>query len=194
MQYYVIVQTPDKTFTKLQQFFLEKLHEHVAETASISSLHEYNNFVRDVIDVAKQHYRIQTLTSIYNQEIKLIENNKPLTEGVTWGEVVLKKVDVEKDFIQKLLIIKQYGVLGFEIHEKKQERLEVIEGVCLIFQVDHAKNNHEIHLYLAKKGDIFSFAPRDEHGVIALTETVIEETSTNHLDDLVYIFKASQIM
>lgn len=198
MKHNYILTSPEiknaENLTKIQKSFLDKLTEIITANITLSSFQEYNVFIRELVTLAKKQYRVQIITSLYDKEISLIENNKPLTEKTLWGGVILKKVNVEKDFIQKLLVIKPYGVLGFEIHERKQEKLEVREGVCLIFHVDHTKNNKEINLYLAKKGDTFSFAPRDEHGVLALTEAVLQETSTNHLDDLVYIFKASQIM
>jgi hypothetical protein len=33
--------------------------------------------------------------------------------------------------------------------------------------------------------------PYDEHGILALTDCVIEEKSDNHLDDLVFVYDAN---
>lgn len=136
---------------------------------------------------------VQSPTSpLFEKELSLIQKKRPLTEFTVWGGVTLKKVDVAKDFIQKLLVINQGGVLGFEIHKKKKEHLLVLEGYCLVFWINHnGKPNHTIAFQLAGPKDTFTFAPKDEHGILTLTKCIIQETSTNHLDDLMYIFHAS---
>lgn len=131
---------------------------------------------------------------IYNKEIIPISKPARLTERTAWGGVALKKVDVEKDYIQKLLVINAYGLLGFEIHKLKHEQLKILEGVCLVLYSNHADPNWkqgEVRVRLGVPGDKFEFLPKDEHGIIALTNSVIEETSTNQLDDLTYIFPAT---
>jgi len=132
----------------------------------------------------------------YETEVIPISKSAPLTEKTAWGGVALKKVDVEKNYIRKLLVIAKHGVLGFEIHKLKHEKLKILEGVCIVLFSNHANSNWKqgkISVELGATGDKFEFLPNDEHGIIALTNCVIEERSTNHLDDLVYIFKASQV-
>lgn len=184
----------NNNLTKMQQLFIEKLSQQIVDETKIVSLHDYNRIVRELVFFAKKQYRVQISTPIFSEELTTIEQKKPLTESTIWGGVTLKKVDVEKDLIEKLLVIREYGILGFEIHEKKDEKLEIIEGSCLVVHVDHINDTQKIALNFASKGDKFHFEPGEEHGVIALTNCVIKENSTNHLDDLIYIFKASQIM
>jgi hypothetical protein len=50
-----------------------------------------------------------------------------------------------------------------------------------------------VTLTLGKKGDTVTLHPGDEHGIIALTNCVIEEESTNYLTDLTYIFQSNQV-
>lgn len=162
----------------------------------ILSTDEYNQFITKINTVVKQH-PLKERSSLYNLERLPIQEGKPLTEKTPWGGVSLKKVDTAKDFIQKLLVIKKYGVLGFEIHRKKLEKLYVREGACLFIFSNHTVKNWkkgDVQIVFAQKGDKITLLPGDEHGIFAITNCVIEETSTNHLDDLVYIFKGEQII
>ncbi|MBU1499648.1 hypothetical protein KKE48_02160, partial [Patescibacteria group bacterium] len=126
--------------------------------------------LRLIIGLSKKKYKYNLKTPLFNQEIKLIKAKKPLSEATAWGGVNLKKVDVAKNYIKKLLVIRKYGILGYEYHKKKIERLKILEGYCLV------------NFKLAKPGDKFKYVPGEEHGVVALTNCVIEEQSTNNLD------------
>lgn len=149
---------------------------------SINSEEEYNRMLRKIINLSKKKYKFNLKTPLFSQEIKLIKAKKPLSEVTAWGGVNLKKADVGKDYIKKSLVIRKYGILGYEYHKKKIERLKILEGYCLV------------NFMLAKPGDKFKYVPGQEHGVIALTNCVIEEQSTNDLDDLIFIYKSKQVI
>jgi hypothetical protein len=180
--------------TRINGVFFEKLGELASKEGSVDSEKKYNAFLGKIIFLIKKYHKNkpQGKNPLFKKEIKLIETQKPLSEKTAWGGVNLKQVDVEKDFIRKLLVIRQFGCLGFEIHKFKIEKLNVLEGECLIIRPGQKKGNTEF--FFAQKGDKFEFFPGDEHGVIALTDCVIEETSTNHLDDLIFIFNSKQII
>ena len=157
---------------------------------------DFQNFLQFTIEKYNKENKKSPKTKLFDKEIKHIKNKIPLTEQTPWGGVSLKKVDVTKDFIQKLLVVQKYGILGFEIHKKKLEKLIILEGSCLILYSNHKSKNWKIgkiSTKMASVGDQFEFQPYDEHGIIAFSNCVIEETSTNHLDDLTYIFKADQV-
>lgn len=162
----------------------------------ISTSEQYNHAIVDMIRSVRGIVLQKSSSSRFSKEIRQIQASAPLSEKTIWGGVTLKKVDVEQNFIQKLLVIKKYGVLGFEIHKKKLEKLKILEGTCIVLYSNHGKKQHskgEITVKIASPSDRFIFHPKDEHGIIALTNCLIEETSTNHLDDVVYIFKAEQL-
>lgn len=181
-------------FRKDNQAFLE-LANYFKTIRSINSTAQYNNILQKIVSSAKNGKPLPIKNfPIYEKEILPISKSAPLTEKTAWGGVSLKKVDVEKNYIRKLLVIGRYGVLGFEIHKLKHERLKILEGACIVLYSNHGSRNWEpgkITVKLGVPGDKFEFLPNDEHGIIALSNAVIEERSTNHLDDLVYIFKAS---
>ena len=175
----------------------KKLAAYIKTVKSITTTDQYNTFIKKVILIFRDSKILpSTKFPIYEKEIVQISKSVPLTEKTPWGGVVLKNVDVDKDYIRKLLVIGKHGVLGFEIHKLKHERLKIIEGVCIVLYSNHANakwKEGKISVKVGVPGDRFEFLPNDEHGIIALTNMVIEEKSTNHLDDLVYIFAASQV-
>lgn len=175
---------------------IEKLQDLFAN-AHIDSEEQYNQLLKQIIITFKK-YPISGISSpLHDTELSAIQKHAPLTEPVVWGGVSLKKIDVEKDFIQKLLVINQYGILGFEIHKKKYEKLEVLEGIVLMLYSNHKGTDFKegtVSVTISSPHDKADLPPYDEHGMIALTNCVVEETSTNHLDDLIYIFNSSQMI
>ena len=175
---------------------LPRVAKIVRDTKNFRDTSDYQKFLKNVIRALRQVSLQTNKKSIFAKEIIRIKNGSPLTEKTSWGGVSLKNVDVEKDFIRKLLVIRKHGILGFEIHRKKLEKLRIVEGKCFVLYSNHKSKNWQkgkISLTYAAPDDRFEFLPMDEHGIIAITNCVIEETSTNHLDDLTYIFKANRV-
>jgi mannose-6-phosphate isomerase-like protein (cupin superfamily) len=161
--------------------------------SSFSTRTEYLTLMNKLASIAKKS-KINKTSPIYSREISPIKNGKPLTEKTNWGGVALKNVDVENDFVRKLLVVGKYGRLGFEYHNVKHEHLTVLEGMCIVLYSNHKRSGWKkggVTAKVASKGDKFDFLPGDEHGILALTNCVIEERSTNHLDDLVFVFNAN---
>ena len=187
------VQSPTKkTLASIKHWDSFEMHMTSLLTKKITKNEQDYNAILKAIRKLSTLLKVPSSSSAaFKQELKLIQMKQPLSEVTSWGGVVLKKVDVAKDFIQKLLIIHKYGVLGFEIHKKKNEHLKILEGFCLVFWINHNGNtNNTIAIQLAGPGDQFHFAPKDEHGILTLTNCIIKETSSNHLDDLFYIYQA----
>lgn len=184
---------------KAKQYIDSKLVEELQSLFSsqkAGTTDEYNNILKNIIVIIKKHPVSGVQSPLHNQELPVIKQHKPLTEETAWGGVALKKVDVEKDFIQKLLVINRYGILGFEIHKEKYEKLKVLEGIVLLLYSNHKNplwKEGVVSMTISAPNDTGDLPPYDEHGMIALTNCVVEETSTNHLDDLVFIFESSQV-
>lgn len=190
---YHLVRSTKPTYSSVKNYdtFAKELSKLLADK-EINNKHDYNATLKEIKKLIKLLKTPALTSTVFKHELDAIQKKKPLTEPTVWGGVALKKVDVAKNFIQKLLIIKKTSVLGFEIHKKKHEHLTIREGYCLVFWVNHnGKVNTTISVQLAGPKDEFTFKPKDEHGILTITNCIIEETSTNHLDDLVYVFNAS---
>lgn len=172
---------------------LEQLEKAIAGR-SFSSFEEYALVLRDLLGFA-QTFPNHKDFPIFDKEKEGLGVKSPLIEKTNWGGVSIKKVNVYKDSIKKFLIIKQFGLLGFEKHSWKNEHLTVAEGYCFVISaVGLARNDRKkIQVTFAVAGDKFSLRPGTEHGIIAVTNCVIIERSTNKLDDLEYVYKAATI-
>lgn len=167
----------------------------LAKTNTVATTRGYNRFVKQLV-ATLQKTPLTINDRLFQKEKAALVLRSPLIEKTRWGGVSIKKVDTEKDFVQKLLLVKQYGILGFEVHKRKREKLCVKEGFCLLLSLQHSSKQWKkglVTIALGATGKRVTLEPGDEHGIIALTNCVIEETSTNHLDDLVYIFLTRQV-
>lgn len=175
---------------------VKEISKVTARAKKIETEDSFQKFLKDLLSAIKRNPLTPKTSKKFKNELSQIEIGKPLTEKTSWGGVALKKVDVAKNFIQKLLVINRFGILGFEVHRNKLEKLNILEGLCLVlFSIHKSKGwqKGKVTVKLARAGDKFEFLPADEHGIVALTNCIIEEISTNHLDDLIYIFKADQV-
>lgn len=175
---------------------LKALKKLLKNTGKINSEKEYNQLLVQIITLTKTYPLPKNQGHLFRKELQEATRSYPLSEPTPWGGVPIKAVDVEKDYIRKLLVIKQYGILGFEIHKYKLEKLNILEGICLLIASQRSAKDWQkgqVSVALGKKGNKVVLEPGDEHGIIALTNCVIEEQSTNHLTDLSYIFESDQV-
>lgn len=172
------------------------LEQYIRSNPSFSTQAEYDNVV------AKLHELIKPITQkagqageLYAHDIHEITRKAPLTEPVVWGGITYQFVDIAGNKVKKNLVVGRGGTLGFEYHDFKHEQLDVFEGFCIFISSIHGSDGWQegnVTLQLATKGDTITFLPKDEHGLIALTDCVVQETSTFHLEDLIFIFNSSQ--
>ncbi len=195
MKYYFdishLVSRTARTQTKYQSF-LKDLQRYLEENNDFDSQSSYTARIQGIKSVIEKHKDSFILkTPLHAKEIDPVEKRRALTEPTPWGGVSLKKVDVARNYIRKLLVVNALGVLGFEYHDFKHERLKILEGVCLLIYSNHKSRGWKkgrVLITLSVPGDRATLLPYDEHGVIALSNCVIEEQSTNHLDDLIFIY------
>src|SRR3972149_7298113 len=126
--------------TKDSNNVFKELNSYIKTVKSISSTNQYNNIIKKIVSLVNNKILPSRKFPIYDNEIIPISKSAPLTEKTPWGDVVLKNVDVDKNYIRKLLVVAKYGVLGFEIHKKKHEKLKILEGVCIVLYSNHAKS------------------------------------------------------
>ena len=100
--------------------------------------------------------------------------NKP------WGhEEIFAETDA---YLGKLLHINAGECLSLQYHERKEETLRVLDG-RVIFQTG-ASEEDLVDTEL-KPGDVFHSPPGLRHRMQAMTDCVLLEVSTAHIDDVV---------
>jgi mannose-6-phosphate isomerase-like protein (cupin superfamily) len=105
-----------------------------------------------------------------------------------WGGVVI--VLHEQPRVEKYLAIRQGGYLALEMHEQKDEHLEVREGVGLILSRRAA--DQPLMIEAVTPGDRFHFEPGMEHCLIGTENLLVFERSTDPKgmdQDLVFIYE-----
>ena len=95
-------------------------------------------------------------------------------------------------YVGKILRVKAGEELSIQYHHEKDETMYVLSGEGFInffmFDSDAGQDNLIASKnLLVKDGDSVHIAPTQIHNVEAITDMVILEASTNHLNDLVRI-------
>lgn len=176
--------------------FVGELTAFVNGSAVVDSKERYLSLIGGITDIIAKYANELTMpTPLYDKELERIGKNE-LTFKTPWGGVAFKEVSVTNNHVEKLLVVEQArkpsGVLGFEYHHKKDEKLEIEEGYAIFISTGQPSETGEetVTLTFAQKGDTAVLHPGIKHGVIALTNLVIRETSTCDLDieDLLFVF------
>ena len=87
-----------------------------------------------------------------------------------------------KDYVGKILFVRQGEALSLQYHEVKEETLRVLEGTLDLVtgaDVEHLEN-HRIG-----PETVFHIPPGTLHRMVAVTDCLLLEVSTTHLDDVV---------
>jgi mannose-6-phosphate isomerase len=97
-----------------------------------------------------------------------------------WGwELVWAETDA---YVGKLLFVRAGESLSLQYHEVKDESWLVHEGRA---RLELGDVGGELEAIEIAAGDAFRFRPGTLHRVTALEDTLVLETSTPHLDDVV---------
>ena len=95
-----------KYLAKNEIQIFKRFAEYVKSVSHISTTFQYDNFIQETISLTiNVKFRSIKRFPVYEKEIIQISKSSPLTEKTPWGGVAIKKVDVEKDYIKKLLVI-----------------------------------------------------------------------------------------
>lgn len=190
----------ESVFAKAYPEIAAEISAYVDASLPISDDDAYNAFVHGITDIIANHAsELAIPTATFEKEMGPIQRQSEITKAVPWGGVSFQHVNVPENYIQKLLVIQQRGILGFELHHKKHEALEVLDGYALIFASSHDMpgwQRGQVKLTFAGVGDSFVLPPEDEHGMIALTNCIVQETSDNELEaaDLIFVFNSQQVL
>ncbi len=168
-----------------------ELVENVNSSKPVNSDESYTELLTGITEIIKKYSsQLTAETPIYHKRLPRIGRHEQ-TIATGWGGVFFREASEANDHVEKFLIVKQAvdpsGVLGFEYHKRKVEKLKIEEGYAVLMKSDKPGN---VSLTFAGPGDTCELLPPTAHGVIPLTNTAILETSNYELDadDLLFLF------
>jgi hypothetical protein len=121
-----------------------------------------------------------------------IEHAKDGVIRTGWGGVVITLH--EHPQVEKYLIVRKGGYLALEMHEKKDERLQVREGAGLILW--RPANEQSLTVEVLQPGAEFHFQPEMEHCIIGVEDLLVFERSIDPKgmdQDLIFIYEPDAV-
>ncbi len=129
------------------------------------------------------------------QFAKLLDRVEHANDGVIrtgWGGVDISLHQHPR--VEKYLVVRKGGYLALEMHEQKDERLEVREGAGLILW--RPSKERSLMVEALKPGAEFHFEPGIEHCIIGTEDLLVFERSVDPKgmdQDLIFIYEPDAI-
>jgi mannose-6-phosphate isomerase-like protein (cupin superfamily) len=105
-----------------------------------------------------------------------------------WGGVAITVH--EHPHVEKYLVVSKGRYLALEMHEQKDERLEICEGTGLILYKETGEQS--LTVQVLRPGETFHFKPGVEHCIIGTEDLLVFERSIDPKgmdQDLIFIFE-----
>jgi len=109
-----------------------------------------------------------------------------------WGGVAITLHEHPR--VEKYLVVRNGGYLALEMHEQKDERLEIREGAGLILW--RPLNERSLMVEVLRPGAEFHFQPGMEHCLIGTEDLLVFERSVDPKgmdQDLIFIYEPDAI-
>jgi NDP-sugar pyrophosphorylase family protein/mannose-6-phosphate isomerase-like protein (cupin superfamily) len=99
-----------------------------------------------------------------------------------WGKEVW--LELNNFYCYKRIYINSGHKTSFQYHNEKYETNYIISGTAEVWLED---DNGIVQKTIMSEGDFFNVSPPKKHRVIALTDLILQEVSTPHVDDVIRI-------
>jgi hypothetical protein len=162
----------------------------LSKLSPIDSKHSFNRYCREAIRSWGERFR-EGVGKTSSEFTKLLEHVERGGENVIrtgWGGVVITLH--EHPQVEKFLVINQGGYLALEMHEQKDEHVEVKEGAGLILW--RSSPGQPLTVETLGPGAEFHFEPGTEHCLIGTENLLVFERSVDPKgmdQDLVFIYE-----
>ena len=162
----------------------------LSDQSRIDSRDAFNRYCRKACLLWSERFSHTPVgtSAFFTELLDRIDRRGDGTIQTPWGGVVV--VLHEHPRVEKYLVIRQSGYLALEMHEQKDEHLEVKEGAGLILS-RHA-SDQPLRVEALTPGDRFHFEPGMEHCLIGTENLLVFERSTDPKgmdQDLVFIYE-----
>jgi len=155
----------------------------------IDSQESFNRYCREACRLWSEHFSHAPsgTSALFAELLDRVNRRDEGTIQTPWGGVVI--VLHEHPRVEKYLVVRKGGYLALEMHEKKDERLEVKEGTGLILSRHVA--DQPLTVEVLAPGDRFHFEPGMEHCLIGTENLLVFERSVDPKgmdQDLVFVY------
>jgi mannose-6-phosphate isomerase-like protein (cupin superfamily) len=159
----------------------------------IDSDETFNDYCREACRVWAGHFRkpVGETSHRFTDLLERVERRSQSVIKTEWGGVVVTLHEHPR--VEKFLVIRKGGYLALEMHEEKDERLEVTEGAGLILW--RRPNERSLTVEVMKPGAEFHLAPGMEHCLIGTEDLLVFERSTDPKgmdQDLMFIYEPAE--
>lgn len=156
----------------------------------IDSEEAFNRYCREACSAWENQFRnpVGETSHRFSERLDRIERRSDSVIKTDWGGVVVTLHEHPR--VEKFLVIRQGGYLALEMHEEKDERLEVTEGAGLILW--RGPEERSLTVETLKAGAEFHLKPGREHCLIATENLLVFERSIDPKgmdQDLIFIYE-----
>jgi mannose-6-phosphate isomerase-like protein (cupin superfamily) len=162
----------------------------LSDLSPIDSEETFNRYCREACQVWTGHFRdpVGETSHRFTDLLERVERRSQSVIKADWGGVVITLHEHPR--VEKFLVIRKGGYLALEIHEEKDERLEVTEGAGLILW--RRPNEQSLTVEVLKPGAKFHLPPGMEHCLIGTENLLVFERSIDPKgmdQDLIFIYE-----
>jgi hypothetical protein len=162
----------------------------LGDLSPIDSEETFNRYCREACRLWASHFRnpVGETTARFPELLEKIECRGEGVIKTDWGGVVVTLHEHPR--VEKFLVIRAGGYLALEMHEQKDERLEVKEGAGLILW--RRPKEKALSVEPLKPGSKFRFKPGVEHCLIGTEKLLVFERSVDPKgmdQDLIFIYE-----
>jgi len=156
----------------------------------IDSEETFNLYCREACVLWARHFRkpVGETTHRFSDLLERVEKRSQSVIKTDWGGVVVTLHQHPR--VEKFLVIRKDRYLALEMHEEKDERLEVTEGAGLILW--RRPNERLLTVEILKIGGQFHLEPGMEHCLIGTENLLVFERSIDPKgmdQDLIFIYE-----
>jgi hypothetical protein len=162
----------------------------LADLSPIDSDETFNHYCREACRLWRENFRnpIGETSPRFSEFLEQIERRSQSVIKTGWGGVVIALHEHPR--VEKFLVIREGGYLALEMHEQKDERLEVKEGAGIILW--RRPNERSLRVEVLKPGAKFHLKPGMEHCLIGAENLLVFERSIDPKgmdQDLIFIYE-----
>jgi len=162
----------------------------LSDLSPIDSDETFNLYCREACEMWGGHFRkpVGETSHRFTDLLERVERRSQSVIKTDWGGVVITLHEPPR--VEKFLVIRKGAYLALEMHEQKDERLEVTEGAGLILW--RRPNEQSLTVEVLKTGAEFHLKPGMEHCLIGTEDLLVFERSIDPKgmdQDLIFIYE-----